>query len=130
MPRTFLNEAMWAKLAPMLPPERGKTGRPSKDHRTMIEAILWKHRTGAPWRDLPGEFGSWNSVFTRFNRWSKAGLWQSILEILRGEGDTEWVMIDATIIRAHQHAAGAVKKKGFPAKGSGDPEVDSRQRST
>ena len=54
----------------------------------MIEAILWKHRTGAPWRDLPGEFGSWNSVFSRFNRWSKAGLWQTILEVLRIEADT------------------------------------------
>jgi transposase len=63
----------------------------------MIEAILWKHRTGAPWRDLPAEFGSWNSVFCRFNRWSKVGLWQTILEVLRIEADTEWLMIDATI---------------------------------
>jgi len=99
---------MWDKLAPLLPPERGKTGRPSKNHRNMIEAILWKHRTGAPWRDLPEEFGPWISVFTRFNRWSKVGLWQTILEALRDEADTEWLMIDATVIRAHQHAAGAV----------------------
>jgi transposase len=86
----------------------------------MIEAILWKHRTGAPWRDVPEEFGPWNSVFTRFNRWSKAGLWQTILEALRIEADTEWLMIDATVIRAHQHAAGALKKKGYPARDSGE----------
>jgi transposase len=96
----------------------------------MLEAIFWKHRTGAPWRDLPEEFGSWNSVFSRFNRWSKAGLWQTILEVLRVEADPEWLMIDATIIRAHQHAAGAVKKKGFRAKDSDDPGADSQPRST
>ena len=77
MPRSYLTDYMWDKLAPLLPPERGKTGRPSKNHRNMIEAILWKHRTGAPWRDLPEEFGPWISVFTRFNRWSKVGLWQT-----------------------------------------------------
>ena len=110
MPRSYLTDYMWDKLAPLLPPERGKTGRPSKNHLNMIEAILWKHRTGAPWRDLPEEFGPWISVFTRFNRWSKVGLWQTILEALRDEADTEWLMIDATVIKAHQHAAGAVKK--------------------
>jgi transposase len=124
MARSFLSEPMWDRLAPLLPPERGKTGRPSTPHRTMIEAILWKHRTGAPWRDVPEEFGPWNSVFTRFNRWSKAGLWQTILEALRIEADTEWLMIDATVIRAHQHAAGALKKKGYPARDSGDPGAD------
>ena len=98
MPRIFLSDYLWERLAPLLPPERGKTGRPPKNHPNMIEAILWKHRTGAPWRDLPGEFGSWNSVFSRFNRWSKAGLWQTILEVLRIEADTEWLMIDATIL--------------------------------
>ena len=98
MPRSYLTDYMWDKLAPLLPPERGKTGRPSKNHRNMIEAILWKHRTGAPWRDLPEEFGPWISVFTRFNRWSKVGLWQTILEALRDEADTEWLMIDATVI--------------------------------
>ena len=130
MPRNFLSDYMWERLAPLLPPERGKTGRPSKNHRHMLEAIFWKHRTGAPWRDLPEEFGSWNSVFSRFNRWSKAGLWQTILEVLRVEADTEWLMIDATIIRAHQHAAGALKKKGFRAKDSDDPGADSQPRST
>ena len=130
MPRSYLTDYMWDKLAPLLPPERGKTGRPSKSHRNMIEAILWKHRTGAPWRDLPEEFGPWISAFTRFNRWSKVGLWQTILEALRDEADTEWLMIDATVIRAHQHAAGAVKKKGFPGKDLEDHGGDFPRRST
>jgi len=129
MARSFLSDRMWERLALLLPPERGKTGRPSNPHRIMIEAILWKHRTGAPWRDVPEEFGPWNSVFTRFNRWSKVGLWQTILEALRIEADTEWLMIDATVIRAHQHAAGAIKKKGFLTKGSDDPGGDSRPKS-
>jgi transposase len=72
----------------------------------MVEAILWKHRTGAPWRDLPESFGPWTSVFTRFNTWSKKGVWQSILEVLRKDADVEWVMLDGTIARAHQHSAG------------------------
>ena len=90
MPRSYLTDYMWDKLAPLLPPERGKTGRPSKNHRDMIEAILWKHRTGAPWRDLPEEFGPWISVFTRFNRWSKVGLWQTILEAPRSHSNAAY----------------------------------------
>jgi len=94
----------------------------------MVEAILWKHRTGAPWRDLPESYAAWILVFTRFNRWSKAGIWRSVLDTLRAEADSEWLMIDSTVIRAHQHAAGA---KGGPArKPSGVHGADSPQRST
>lgn len=97
MPRSFLTDEMWGKLAPLLPPERGGKGRPQKAHRPWIKAILWKHRTGAPWRDLPEEFGSWKSIYCRFNRWSNAGVWQSLLEALRVEADTEWLMIDSSV---------------------------------
>ena len=69
--------------------------------------MLWKLRTGAPWRDIPEEFGSWQTVYTRFFRWGRSGLLRSILEELKKEADTEWIMIDSTIVRAHQHAAGA-----------------------
>jgi transposase len=84
----------------------------------MIEAILWKHRTGAPWRDLPESFGPWTSVYTRFDTWSKRsldirgrmrprmGVWQDVLEWLRKDADIESVMLDGTIARAHQHSAG------------------------
>ena len=128
MPRSQLSDRMWAKLAPLLPSEGGRRGRPSLPNRPIVEAILWKHRTGAPWRDLPESFGSWATVFTRFNRWSRAGVWQAVLEVLRGDADTEWVMLDGTVIRAHQHAAGA---KGGPAcKASEDPRAGSRLKST
>ncbi|WP_372342202.1 IS5 family transposase [Geothrix sp. PMB-07] len=99
------------QLEPLLPSEQGGMGRPRLDNRPIVEAILWKHRTGAPWRDLPESFGPWNTVFTRFNRWNRSGVWQRVLEALRGEADCEWVMVDGTVIRAHQHAAGA---KGGP----------------
>ena len=128
MPRSQLSDRMWVKLAPLLPSEEGRRGRPGLPNRPFVEAILWKHRTGAPWRDLPESFGPWASVFTRFNRWSRAGVWQSVLEALRGDADTEWVMLDGTVIRAHQHSAGA---KGGPAcKASEDPGAGSQPKST
>ena len=109
MPRSFLTDEMWLKLAPLLPPERGGMGRsrlPNRPIRPMVEAILWKHRTGAPWRDMPEAFGPWTSIYTRFNAWSKRGVWQEVLEWLRKDADLEWVMLDGTIARAHQHSAG------------------------
>jgi len=127
MPRTILSNEMWEKLAPLLPPERGGMGRPRFPNRPMIEAILWKHRTGAPWRDLPECFGPWNSVYTRFNTWSRRGVWQGVLEVLRQAGDPTWVMLDGTIVRAHQHSAG-LKKGGLVGGRSGDLEGEFRQR--
>lgn len=106
--RTFPTERMWVRLEPLLPSEQGGTGRPRLDNRAIVEAILWKHRTGAPWRGLPESFGLWNTVFTRFNRWNRSGVWQRVLEALRGEADCEWVMVDGTVIRVHQNAAGAI----------------------
>lgn len=129
MPRSFLTDAMWEKLAALLPPEKGETGRPNHEHRPWIEAILWKHRTGAPWRDIPGEFVRWKSIYSRFNRWSKVGMWQAVLEVLREDADTEWVMIDSTVIRAHQHAAGA-EKGGSRTRLSGDLGADCRRKCT
>jgi len=72
-----------------------------------VEAVLWIARTGSPWRDLPGLFGKWNSVFVRFNRWSEGGVWQRIFAVLADDPDFEYLIVDATIVRAHQHAAGA-----------------------
>ncbi len=108
MVRTFLTERMWARLEPLLPSEQGGMRRPRLDNRPIVEAIFWKHRTGVPWRDLPESFEPWNTVFTRFNRWNPIGVWQRVLEALRGEADCEWVMDDGTVIRAHQHAAADV----------------------
>ena len=114
MARTFLTDEMWDKLAPLLPPGRGGMGRPHQRQRPWIEAILWQPRTGAPWRDPPEAFGLWKSLYCRFKRRSKAGVWQSVLETLRRDADTQWLMIGSSVIRAHQDAAGAEKGGSLP----------------
>jgi transposase len=113
MRRRELTDEQWEKLYPLLPPQKPKVGRPAQDHRLILNAILWIVRTGAPWRDLPDYYGPWSTVASRFYRWVKAGIWQRILEALQqqsdaaGEIDWEKHSVDSTIIRAHQHAAGA-----------------------
>ena len=82
-------------------------GGQGEDNRLFVDAVLWSARAGAPWRDLPDEFGKWNSVFTRFRRWAKKGVWERIFNALIEDPDFEHLIIDATIVRAHQHAAGA-----------------------
>jgi transposase len=111
MVRTQLEERQWAKIATFLSGERG-AGRPAKDDRSFIEAILWWRRTGVPWRDLPCEFGPWKTAFNRFDRWSKNGKWDRLLSALQTDVDDEWHSVDSTINRAHQHAAGG---KGGPS---------------
>jgi transposase len=76
-----------------------------------VEAVLWIVRTGSPWRDLPDVFGDWNSVFRRFSRWSRKGVWWRLFEAMSDDNDFEYLIVDSTIIRAHQHASGA--KKGL-----------------
>jgi putative transposase len=88
-----------------------------ENNRLFVEAVLWLARTGAPGRDLPAEFGNWNSIFRRFRRWAKSGVWSRILEVLIEDPDLEHLIIDATIVRAHQHAAGA--KGGVKIRRSG-----------
>jgi transposase len=76
-----------------------------------VEGVLWIVRTGSPWRDLPEVFGEWNSVFRRFSRWSQKGVWQRIFEAMSDDPDFEYLIVDSTIVRAHQHASGA--KRGL-----------------
>ena len=108
--RRRLDDAQMAKVLAILDAEKG-AGRPAKDDKNFIEAVLWWHRTGVPWRDLPSEFGPWSTVFNRFDRWSKTGRWQRILEAMKTDIDDEWHSLDSTVNRAHQHAAGG---KGGP----------------
>jgi len=100
------------RIKDSLPGKEGDSGRSAKDNRKFIAAVMWIGRTGAPWRALPTEYGKWSSVHKRFIRWAKSGVWQMIFNTLAVNEDTEWLMIDSTIIRAHQHAAGARKKCG------------------
>ena len=100
---------MWGRLAPLLPPQRPRTGRPALDHRTFVEAVLWLARTGAPWRDLPAELMNWRTAWRRLQRWTAAGIWDRIVDALRAmapEAGWDAHMLDSTVVRAHVHAAG------------------------
>lgn len=109
--RHRLTDAQWERIEPLVPGKKGDPGRHGEDNRKFVEAVLWIARTGVPWRDLPAEFGVWNSVFRRFSRWGKSGVWSRILAAVTENPDMESVIIDATIVRAHQHSAGG---KGGP----------------
>ncbi len=109
MDRLVLSDAAWERMAPLIigrPDQKGSTGR---DNRMFVEGVLWIVRTGSPWRDLPEVFGDWNSVFRRFSRWSTKGVWWRIFEAMSDDPDFEYLIVDSTIVRAHQHAAGAKK---------------------
>jgi putative transposase len=107
--RLMLNDLQWERMRPHLPGKPGDPGRTGADNRLFVEAVLWLARTGVPWRDPPDSFGNWNSVFVRFSRWSKDGVRDRLFAAMADDPDFEYIMIDATIVRAHQHAAG---KKG------------------
>lgn len=111
MDRSMLTDEQWERLAPHLPGKVGDPGRSGSNNRLFMEAVLWIARVGAPWRDLPEDFGNWNSVFQRFRRWTLKGVFARIFEILSGDPDFEYAMIDGTIVRVHQHGTGA---KGGP----------------
>ena len=116
--RAILSDRQWDRISDRVigrPDQCGSTGR---DNRMFIEAVLWLVRTGAPWRDLPDEFGNWNSVFRRFSRWSEKGVWDNMFAVLADDPDFEYLIIDATIVRAHQHASGA--KGGLKIRRSAD----------
>ena len=145
MRRYELTDQQWQRIARLLPPEKPKTGRPNHDHRRIVDGILWVHRTGAPWRDLPERYGPVGTVSSRFYRWRQAGIWQQVLAALpaaadaRGTVDWRLHFVDATIVRAHQHAAGARRTGAIGGRGAGalarrvldqDPSARGRQRQT
>ncbi len=107
MDRDILSDAQWERIEPLLPGKPGDPGRSAADNRMFLEAVLWMARTGAPWRDLHHRFGRWNSVFRRFRRWAQKGVFESLFNALSDDPDFEYVMIDGTIVRVHQHGAGA-----------------------
>ena len=111
MIRGLMTDDEWAYFEPFL---IRKGGRPPRNHRRVLDAVFWLMRTGIPWRDLPDEFGNWNSVFRQFRRWADSGVWDVIMDAIAGSGasDVALQMVDATIIRAHHCAAGG---KGEPS---------------
>lgn len=107
MIRLTLSDDQWRRVAPLLPGKEGDPGRSGENNRMFLEAVLWVARVGAPWRDLPEDFGKWNSVFQRFRRWALKGVFERVFTILSGEPDFEYALIDGTLVRVHQHGTGA-----------------------
>lgn len=105
--RHDITDRAWKIIEPHLPGKRGDWGGVAKDNRLFINAVIWILRTGAPWRDLPREYGGWKNTQRRFCRWRDKGIWEKLLEAVIDEPDFEWLMIDATHVKAHKHACGA-----------------------
>jgi transposase len=122
MRRYGLRDDQWEQIRDLLPGREGTVGVTARDNRLFVEAVLYRYRAGIPWRDLPERFGVGVQVQRRFSRWAIAGVWDRVFQHLAGEADNEDAMIDSTIVRAHQHSAGAPKKPGW-IKPSGDPAV-------
>ena len=122
MNRKGLTDGQWDRIKDLASGKATDCGVTGCDNRLFLDAVLWIARTGSPWRDLPAEFGKWNSVWKRFSRWAKKGVWESLFKGLADDPDFEYLIIDSTIVRAHQHAAGAkggLKIRPSDARGAG-----------
>ncbi len=106
--RHDISDAIWENISPYLSGRKGSVGRPASDNRLFINAVFWIFRTGAPWRDLPPDYGDWKNTHRRFCRWRDKGVWEGILEAVIDEPDFEWLMIDASHCKVHPHASGAI----------------------
>ena len=103
-----IRDDQWDRIKDMLPGRAGHVGVTARNNRLFIDAVLYRYRTGIPWRDLPEKYGDFRNVHRRFSRGAEKGIWAKLLSVLSQEADTEYVMIDSTVVRAHQHSAGAV----------------------
>ena len=105
--RHDISDEFWSKLEPLLPGRKGSWGGRAQDNRRFVNAVFWILRTGAPWRDLPASYGGWKNTHRRFCRWRDKGIWEKLMEQLIGERELEWIMIDASYVKAHMHSCGA-----------------------
>jgi transposase len=119
MRRYGLRDDQWDRIKDFLPGREGHVGTTAADNRLFVEAV--RYRAGIPWRDLPDRFGDWKNTHQRLRRWCESGVFERIFKHLASDHDNEYMMIDSTIVRAHQHSAGAQKKRTKP---SAAPEVD------
>src|ERR1700694_3109524 len=110
MRRHALRDDQWDRIKDNLPGRAGHVGVTAKDNRLFVEAVIYRFRAGMPWRGLPGRFGEPVQIQPPFSRWANSGVWKKVFEILAADADNEYAMIDSTIVRAHQHSAGAQKK--------------------
>jgi len=104
--RYALRDDQWERIKGMLPGSEEWVGTTAKDNRLFVDAVLFRYRAGIPWRDLPGRFGDFRVVHSRHRRWCETGVWERVFKALAEDADNEYAMIDSTIVRAHQHAAG------------------------
>ena len=105
--RYALRDDQWERIRDLLPGRQNTVGVTAKDNRLFVDAVLYRYRAGIPWRDLPERFGDWKNTHRRHMRWSEKGVWEAVFKQLAQESDNEYAAIDSTIVRAHQHAAGA-----------------------
>ena len=124
MRRYALRDDQWERIQGLLPGREGCVGVTAKDNRLFVEAVLYRYRAGIPWRDIPERFGDFRVIHTRHTRWSASGVWEKVFKLLAGDADNEYAMIDSTIVRAHQHSAGAKKKTRRLTKPSAEAEED------
>lgn len=117
--RYGLRDDQWARIEHLLPGRVGHVGGTARDNRLFVEAVLYRYRAGIPWRDLPERFGDGQAVHRRFSRWAASGVWERVFQALSVDADNEYAMLDATIVRAHQHSAGARKKGATATRPSG-----------
>ena len=116
---SVLTDAQWELIAPFMPDSAGKAGRPFKEHRLVVEGIIYRYRAGIPWRDLPEHFGSWKTVWKRHRRYAGDGTWDTVLATLLGHAQAKdlinWeVSVDSTVNRAHQHGTNLPRHTGGP----------------
>lgn len=112
--RYALRDDQWERIKDLLPGREGYVGVTARDNRLFVEGVLYRYRAGIPWRDLPERFGDFRVVHSRHSRWAQSGVWGQVFKVLSQDADNEYAMIDATIVRAHQHSAGAKKKRMKP----------------
>ena len=105
--RFVVLDVLLLRLGSHLPGKVSDAGATAKDNRLFLEAVLWRVRTGSPWRDLPPAFGHWNSQFRRFRRWAKSGVFESLFKAMSEDPDLEYALIDGTIVQVHQNATGS-----------------------
>lgn len=123
MRRYGLSDGQWGRIKDLLPGREGHVGGTAADNRLFVEAVLYRYRAGIPWRDLPVRFGDWKNVYRRLRRWCESGVVERIFRHLAADHDNQYMMIDSTIVRAHQHSAGA-RKKGARIRPSDGPVAD------
>ena len=125
--RYELSEAQWVRISPLLPGKVGDPGRSGHDNRLFVNGVLWVLRSGAFWQHLPERYGKWKTVHARFTRWAKAGVWEKVFAELIKDRDNQYLMLDSTLVRAHQQATtgrGSGQKRGSAIRLWGVPEAD------